>query len=76
MSTQPDGSLNEFMVLGHALREASTSRDFVTLANLITDFLSPDAIDMVLYFRSPAGFLTRWLHPMVAAISGRAKPRA
>jgi hypothetical protein len=50
--SQPqDGSLQEFMVLAHSLREASARRDYVALASLLVEYLDPSAIDMVVYVR-------------------------
>jgi hypothetical protein len=59
MATQtPDGSLQPYVVLGHALREASANRDYVALGTLLTQYLDPAAVDIVVYVRSQVGHLT------------------
>ena len=59
MATQPpDDILQPFLELAQAIIEAAANRDYATLGRLIGENLHPELVDLMVYVRSPLGFLT------------------
>jgi hypothetical protein len=54
----PNDSLNEFVVLAHCLREASTNKDYIALADLLVEYIDPSRVSVVMHIHSTKGLLT------------------
>jgi hypothetical protein len=50
--SQPVDSTQEFVVLAHALREASAGRDYIALAGLLVEYIEPSLVDVAVYIHT------------------------
>jgi hypothetical protein len=57
-TTPPDDTLQPFIELAQALRNAAASRNHAELGLLISEHLDPELVDVMAYIRSPLGNLT------------------